>query len=403
MSERAAMNVVERRQLAHWVSAAHDLVQFQDQASPDAWGELERYVQVELRRSLATSVERLLRIAARAESLLVSHAVDGLDHDVGTQILQLRSQYLRTETLLDFYADAINTRTNPAVGARLRGCDILASLAMRRLLRPLGHGAPPVLTYLDRGLGASILKAGLRLWDGSTESPVAAIKITRHNLHRPTSLLHEAGHQVNHILGLNKVVADRILADVGRNGERLALIWSGWTSELLADAFAFAHSGYGAIAALEDVVSGGQNVVFRWLPADPHPIGFVRVLVGYEMCRRYLGRRGPWSEAERLWRQSQPLSYASARVRSLLQAILPQVPHIVDILLGTPYEPLGQRPIVGWIRPPSFDRDLIPVAALDGDPLRQLAVVAHRAAIMPEVARDRADWLGALARPASNF
>ena len=35
-------------------------------------------------------------------------------------------------------------------------------------------------------------------------NPVAAIKVTRHNLQRPTALIHEAGHQVAHITGWNE-------------------------------------------------------------------------------------------------------------------------------------------------------------------------------------------------------
>jgi hypothetical protein len=37
--------------------------------------------------------------------------------------------------------------------------------------------------------------------------PVAVIKITRHNLLRPTALVHEAGHQVAHICGWSMELA----------------------------------------------------------------------------------------------------------------------------------------------------------------------------------------------------
>ncbi len=59
-----------------------------------------------------------------------------------------------------------------------------------QLLDQLGKPTPVVLTYLKGGVGAAILKAGLRLWDRTSISPVAAIKITRHNLYRPTALIH---------------------------------------------------------------------------------------------------------------------------------------------------------------------------------------------------------------------
>ena len=81
---------------------------------------------------------------------------------------------------------------------------------MAQILDATGHSTPAVLTYIDKGLGASILKAGLRLWDGGDLSPVAAVKITRHNLLRPTAAIHEAGHQVAHITGWNDELASEL-------------------------------------------------------------------------------------------------------------------------------------------------------------------------------------------------
>jgi hypothetical protein len=53
-----------------------------------------------------------------------------------------------------------------------------------------------------------------------------------------------------------------------------------WASEIAADTFAFAHTGYAAVAALSDVVSGRGSQVFRFLPEDVHPIAYLRVLLG---------------------------------------------------------------------------------------------------------------------------
>ena len=46
-----------------------------------------------------------------------------------------------------------------------------------------------MLVYVDKGLGASILRAGVRLWDHASPSPVATVKLTRHNLFHPTALV----------------------------------------------------------------------------------------------------------------------------------------------------------------------------------------------------------------------
>jgi hypothetical protein len=127
--------------------------------------------------------------------------------------MQFRRRYLQVETALSFFGEAINSRTSRGW---LRGCDGLAVRSMESVLPQLRREVLPVLTYVDKGFGASILRAGLRLWDGGGLSPAATVKITRQNLLRPTALIHESGHQVAHILGWNEELAKalrRVLAD----------------------------------------------------------------------------------------------------------------------------------------------------------------------------------------------
>ncbi len=75
------------------------------------------------------------------------------------------------------------------------------------VLEPLGHPVPATLSFVHKGLGASILRASQRLWDGVTLNPAAVIKITRHNIYRPTALIHEAGHEVAGELGWAEEIA----------------------------------------------------------------------------------------------------------------------------------------------------------------------------------------------------
>ena len=82
---------------------------------------------------------------------------------------RLRDRYLQTELLVDFYVDAVRSRGNPEVGAQLRACDVMAERAILTALEPLQVATPPVLTYFKPGIGASILRIGTRLWDGSFE------------------------------------------------------------------------------------------------------------------------------------------------------------------------------------------------------------------------------------------
>src|SRR6202044_1805893 len=95
------------------------------------------------------------------------------------------------------------------VGLQLRACDVMAERAVRAALEPLGIQAPPIMTHFTTGIGASILRIGTKLWDGSL-SPIAAIRLTYHNRFRTTSLFHECGHQVAGITGWNEVFAQTL-------------------------------------------------------------------------------------------------------------------------------------------------------------------------------------------------
>jgi hypothetical protein len=221
---------------------------------------------------------------------------------------------------------------------------------MAQLLDQLGKPTPVTLTYIDKGLGASILKAGLRLWDGTSLNPVAAIKITRHNLLRPTALIHEAGHQAAHIVGWTEELAARLSTGLTNAPGGIAEAWANWASEIAADAFAFVHTGYASVAALHDVLASEEAFVFRHTPGDPHPISYIRVLLSVEMCRQFYGA-GPWDDLARAWTQLYSLQKASSATRSLLQASLPLLPSITQITLREPMRAFDGRPLAALINP----------------------------------------------------
>jgi len=170
-----AVQTQTERQVAHWALAASRL-KLDDLASREAWGRLERYLGVSLRRHLTGVIDRLHGDANVLTAMQrAAHSPTAMAEV--RKLLAFRKQYLRTETTLYFFADAINVRTNPQIAALLRACDTLAYRSMTQLLDQIGKTTPIALTYLYKGIGASILKAGLRLWDGGEVSPVAAIKI----------------------------------------------------------------------------------------------------------------------------------------------------------------------------------------------------------------------------------
>jgi hypothetical protein len=219
---------------------------------------------------------------------------------------------------------------------------------MATTLGPLGRPIPPVLTYVDRGLGAAILRAGVRLWDGRL-SPAAAIKVTRHNLFRPTSLVHETGHQVAHLIGWNRE-ASRSIRDVLEDDPQLAAIWMSWASEITADCYAFAHCGFGAVAALHDVVANEIETVMHLAVGDPHPVPYIRVLLGVAMCREVFGA-GPWDDLAAAWTVIHPLTSARPGAATVLGRSVPRLPALAQALLRRELACFGARSLVGMVDP----------------------------------------------------
>lgn len=295
-------------ELRHWRRAAHELTDLDMVAAPQAWAGLESYLGTSVRAGLIRSARA---VATRADQLAAQLPGTTAQDDLARlrdRVLSLRQSYVRAETVLDFFGDAVATRTNPRLAELLRGLDLLAVDAMDRILGPLGIPVPPVLVYLDKGLGASILRAGIRLWDASL-SPAAAIKITRHNLLRPTAVLHEVGHQVAHLTNWTDELATALNEVLAPTSPVAAEAWHGWASEVAADVVAFVLTGYAPVPALADVVDGTTTAVYRMPPGDPHPMGLLRVAFNAALCR-YWYQAGPWDDLVRTWLHRHPLSAA---------------------------------------------------------------------------------------------
>jgi hypothetical protein len=324
-----------RSEIAHWRIATAALADLETVAAPEAWDALEAYLHRELRDRLA-GVARSLQAEADALGRMWSGGA-GVD-EVRRSLLRLRGRYLRAETLLDFYGDAVNSRTTPDLAELLQGYDTLASDSMEAVLAPLGVASPPALVYVDKGLGASILRAGIRLWDQSHPSPAAAIKLTRHNLTFPTAMLHETGHQVLALCGYNDELRHRLHDALAPTSPRLAGLVSSWASELGADVHAVHHAGWAPVAALANVVDGPSSHVFRIRPGDPHPPGLVRTLFNVALVRSWYGD-GPWDDLASTWRARHPIAQAGALgpVTSEVLAVLDQV---VAIASHTPMRSL---------------------------------------------------------------
>jgi hypothetical protein len=396
------------RQLSHWEGAAERLDDFEANATPGAWAALEHYVGLTLRDELKEAREQLKREATAVRAAFNAARNRPELERVADHVSRLRDRYLQTELLVDFYVDAVRSRANHEVGAQLRACDVMAERAVMTALEPLRLRTPPILTYFKPGLGASILRVGTPLWDGSL-SRIAAIKITWHNRLRTTALIHECGHQVAGLTGWNEAFARALLTRLNGAPAGIAEQVAGWASEIAADSFAFAHTGYAAIAALSDVVSGRGAQVFRFLPQDVHPIAYLRVLLGVEMCRRFYGI-GAWDGLAGVWQDLHPIADAPSIIAGMIRAIVPLLPRIVDLALLTPLACFGGRRLADLVDPQRVSPGALRLMERDAgaaafssshwvwtECLRLTALSGLRYAIEPEAGREvlqqQEDWM----------
>lgn len=334
-------------ELAHWRAAAEALADLDAIASPAAWASLEDYLRLRVRQRLTATVADLTQEAAAAARAL---ATGTNEEEIRARVLRLRRKYLQVETILDFYGDAVASRTNPALAAVLRGLDVIAGDSLDQVLRGLGIATPPAVVYLDKGLGAAILRADVRLWDGTSPSPVAAVKITRHNLGHPTSLLHETGHQVAHLSGWTQELREALGRTLEKRSTELAAMWRDWASEVAADVHAFAQAGFAPLPALANVVDGATSAVFRIVPGDPHPPPWIRVMFNVALCRNWYGN-GPWDAIARAWQHRHPVEEVRTDAGALAQLSHQAMNDIVDVCTRQPMAAFRGRPFAALADP----------------------------------------------------
>ncbi|MGF1551907.1 MAG: hypothetical protein ACFBWO_05300 [Paracoccaceae bacterium] len=245
----------------------------------------------------------------------------------------LRMRFNRILTQFDLFSDALSQRSERDTGVWLAGLDALAGDG---LSLPGRYESPPLLCYLDRGIGAAIRRARTRL-PGGGENPVAVIRVPRERMVGTgvaSSLLHEVGHQAAALLDL----VNSLRLELGRRAatadDRDLAAWRAyqrWISEIVADFWAIARIGVAATVGLVGVVSLPRTFVFRMGPDDAHPFPWIRVLIGCAIGER-LHPDPQWRRLAALWRAFYPPLETDAPVARLARALERLLPEVVEIL-----------------------------------------------------------------------
>lgn len=248
----------------------------------------------------------------------------------------LRLRFNAVLSQFDIFSSAITQRSENEIGVWLAGLDEVAFDALA--LEGAFYEPPPVVCYLDRGMGAAIRRARTRL-PGGELNPCAIIRVPRERMVGAGiagSLIHETGHQGAAMLDVLPSLRGAIDAVRRRMRGPAREAWAAfyrWISEIVADFWSTATIGIAAPMGLMAVVSLPRAFVFRENVDDPHPTPWIRVKLSAAMGKE-LFPHPQWDRLSRLWEELYPPQGLPVSVRRRIAAQEAQIPAFVRLLAG---------------------------------------------------------------------
>ncbi len=245
----------------------------------------------------------------------------------------LRLRFNAVLTQLDLFSQVITQRSESDNGIWMSGLDVVSADA---LALPGYYTAPPVVCYLDRGIGAAIRRARTRM-PGGGENPVAVIRVPRERMVGSgvaSSLVHEVGHQASALLDLVGSLRP-VLQAKQREGKdtQVWALWERWISEILADFWSVARVGVVSTLGLIGVVSLPRPFVFRLNLDDPHPMPWLRVKLSCALGNA-LYPHPQWQRLADMWESFYPLGSLDGERRQVIAQVQAGMPEFIALLLG---------------------------------------------------------------------
>ncbi len=247
----------------------------------------------------------------------------------------LRLKFNAVLTQFDLFNDVISQRSEQDTGVWLCGLDVVAADA---LALPGGYyEVPPLMCYLDRGVGAAIRRARTRL-PGGGESPVAIIRVPRERMVGAgiaSSLIHEVGHQASALLELAtslRPLLQGMQRGTDKSGGTAWRLFERWIGEILSDFWSCARLGISATLGLMSVVGLPRPFMFRLSLDDPHPVPWIRVRLSCAMGQA-MYPHPQWERLANLWGAYYPLDGLDAPRLALFKELLAAMPGFVGLLV----------------------------------------------------------------------
>src|SRR5215469_4409541 len=249
------------------------------------------------------------------------------------QFVYLRMRFNAVLSQLDLFNQVITQRSESELGVWLSGLDVVSADA---LALPGYYEPPPIICYLDRGVGAAIRRARTRL-PGGGDNPVAIIRVPRERMIGSgiaSSLIHEVGHQGAALLGLVPSLRPVLRAMQQQNADPLAWqLWERWISEIVSDFWSIARLGVASTLGLIGVVSLPRPFVFRLNFDDPHPVPWIRVKLSCAIGDE-LYPHSQWQRLAELWGSYYPLTEIDAERRQFIARVEASIPEFASVLVA---------------------------------------------------------------------
>ncbi len=250
----------------------------------------------------------------------------------------------------DTFLDILTQRANDKLGTILAGADMIALDGLRRNHPALKIIEAPVV-FFDRGFGASILRSGIPLQDGTlNELPLIQLPHSRitDKCNLSASLSHEIAHEALvelHIVKEFPVILYKRLVSAGAP-ILIAKLFSLWTKEIGPDFYGFCYCGVAQTAGIMDILSLPPNHIFKISFTDPHPAPWLRVLLSIEWAKiTWPDTQEIWRRWEEEWINSYPLASAPLESRKLLISARKYFPVVNDVLFHTRFPALNGKTI----------------------------------------------------------
>jgi hypothetical protein len=265
--------------------------------------------------------------------------------DIQRRFVFLRLRFNAVLSQLDLFNQVITQRSEYEQGVWLSGLDVVAADA---LALPDYYQAPPVICYLDRGVGAAIRRARTRL-PGGGQNPVAIIRVPRERMIGSgiaSSLVHEVGHQGAALLELVPSLQLVLRAKQGDAREPLVWrLWHRWISEIVSDFWSVARVGIASTLGLIGVVSLPRPFIFRLNFDDPHPTPWIRVKLSCAIGDG-LYPHPQWRRLARLWESYYPVADLDDERQGLLARLEASLPEFVSLLINHRPKALRDRSLL---------------------------------------------------------